>query len=216
MRRRAQRRAVRLSGLHVQLKPLLNGGPSHRLSEAIGEQRLIWFKTGKLQPGTDVLSGFLPERYRALLSAFAQQLHGTVFVSLHVLDSDGESFGHAGAGIVEKKKEQMITASAPGVVDGLQDGLHFALRKKAQQRTGKSFQGNGHDPLGLGDHFRSLACADIAKKRAQRSQAQVAGSYTITTLLFEILQKGDQLSGRQMGKRQLIGSLAANPLQKAQ
>ena len=65
----AQRRAVRLSGLDVQLKPLLNGGPSHRPSEAIGQLRLIWFKTGKLQPGTDVLSGFLPEGHRALPSA---------------------------------------------------------------------------------------------------------------------------------------------------
>jgi hypothetical protein len=30
------------------------------------------------------------------------------------------------------------------------------------------------------------------------------------------LQKGDQPSGRQIRKRQLIGSLAAFPLQKAQ
>jgi hypothetical protein len=212
----AQRWAVRLSGLNVRLKPLLNGGPSHRLSEAIGQQRLIWFKTGKLQPGTDVPSGFLSEGHRALLSAFAQQLHGMVIVSLHVLHPDRESFGHAGSGVVEKKKEQMIAPSAPGIVHGLQEGLHFALRKKVQQRTGESFQGNCHDPLGLGDHFRSLACADIAKKRAQCSQAQVAGPYTITTLLFQVLQKGDQLSGRQIGKHQLIGSLAASPLQKAQ
>jgi len=89
----AQRRTVRLSGLDVQLKPLLNSGPSHRPSEAIGQQRLIWFKTGMLQPSTDVSSGFLPEGNRALLSAFAQQLHGTVIVSLHVLHPDGESFG---------------------------------------------------------------------------------------------------------------------------
>ena len=210
----AQRRTGRLSGLDVQLKPLLNGGPSHRSSEAIGQQWLIWFQTGKPQPGTDVLTGFLPERDHALLSALTQQLHGTVIVLLHVLDPDGESFGDAGSGVVKKKKEQMIAASAPGVVHGLQECLHFALRKKAQQRAGKSFQGNGHDPLSLGDYFRSLACAHIAKKRAQRSQAQVAGSYTITTLLLEVLQKGDQLSSRQTGKHQLIGSLAASPLQK--
>jgi len=67
----AQRWAVHLSGLNVQLKPLLNGVPSHRPSETIRQQRLIWFKTGKLQPGTDVLSGFLLEGYGALLSAFA-------------------------------------------------------------------------------------------------------------------------------------------------
>ena len=42
----------------------------------------------------------------------------------------------------------MIAASAPGVVHSLQECLHFALRKKAQQRTGESFQGNCHDPLG--------------------------------------------------------------------
>jgi hypothetical protein len=94
--------------LDVQLKPLLNGGPSHRLSKAIGQQRLIWFKTGKLQPGSDVPSGFLPEGHRALLSAFAQQLYGTVVVSLHVLHPERESFGHAGSGVVEKKKEQII------------------------------------------------------------------------------------------------------------
>jgi hypothetical protein len=125
-----RRWAVHLSGLNVQLKPLLNGGPSHRPSETIRQQRLIWFKTGELQPGTDVLSGFLPEGYRALLSAFAQQLHRTVIVSLHVLHPDGESFGNSSAGIIEKKKKQMIAPSAPGIVHGLQDGLHFALRKK--------------------------------------------------------------------------------------
>ena len=41
----------------------------------------------------DVLSGFLPEGRRALLSALAQHVHGTVVVSLHVLHPDGESFG---------------------------------------------------------------------------------------------------------------------------
>ena len=109
----AQRWAIQLSDSNMQLKPLLNGGPSHRPSETIRQQRLIWFKTGKLQPGTDVLSGFLLEGYGALLSAFAQQLYSTVIVSLHVLHPDGESFGHAGPGIVEEKKEQMIAASAP-------------------------------------------------------------------------------------------------------
>jgi hypothetical protein len=79
--------------LDVQLKPLLNGGPSHRHSEAIGQQRLIWFKTGKLQPGSDVPSGFLPEGHRASLSAFAQQPYGTVIVSPHVLHPERESFG---------------------------------------------------------------------------------------------------------------------------
>ena len=96
----AQRRTGRLSGLDVQLKPLLNGGPSHWSSEAIGQQWLIWFETGKPQPGTDVLNGFLPERDHALLSALTQQLHGTVIVLLHVLDPDGESFGDAGSGEV--------------------------------------------------------------------------------------------------------------------
>ena len=91
----------------MQLKPLLNGGPSHRPSETIRQQGLIWFKTGKLQPGADVMGGFLPEGYRALLSAFAQQLHGAVIVSLDVLHPHGESFGNSGAGIIEKKKEQM-------------------------------------------------------------------------------------------------------------
>jgi hypothetical protein len=66
------------------------------------------------------------------------------------------------------------------------------------------------------NHFRALTCADITKKRAQCGQAQVACSYTIATLLFEVSQKGDQPSGRQIGKRQLIGSLAAIPLQKVQ
>jgi len=42
----AQRWAVHLSSLDVQLKPLLNGVPSHRPSETIRQQRLIWFKTG--------------------------------------------------------------------------------------------------------------------------------------------------------------------------
>src|ERR1700738_3710883 len=36
----------------------------------------------------DVLSGFLPEGRRALLSALAQHVHGTVVVSLHVLHPD--------------------------------------------------------------------------------------------------------------------------------
>jgi hypothetical protein len=56
----------------VQLKPLLNGGSSYRPSEAIGLQRLIWSKSGKLQPGTDVLSGFLPEWHHTLLLGSAQ------------------------------------------------------------------------------------------------------------------------------------------------
>ena len=47
----------------------------------------------------------------------------------------------------------MIAASAPGVVHGLQKGLHFALRQEAQQRPGKALQGNGQDPLGLGEQF---------------------------------------------------------------
>ena len=100
-----------------------------------------------------MLRGFLPEGHRALPSAFAQQLHGTVIVSPDVLHSNRKSFRHAGAGIIEKKKEQMIAASAPGVVHDFQEGLHFTLRKKAQQRTGESFQGNGHDPLGFGRSF---------------------------------------------------------------
>jgi hypothetical protein len=37
---------------------------------------------------------------RALLFAFAQQLHGTVIVS----HPDGESFGHAGAGVNREKE----------------------------------------------------------------------------------------------------------------
>jgi hypothetical protein len=37
----AQRRAVRLSNVHMKLKPLLNSGASHRPHEAIGHQRLI-------------------------------------------------------------------------------------------------------------------------------------------------------------------------------
>jgi len=41
---------------------------------------------------------------RALLSAFAQQLHGTVIVSLHVSHPDGESFGHAGVGVNREKE----------------------------------------------------------------------------------------------------------------
>jgi hypothetical protein len=57
---KAQRRAVGLSALDVQLKPLLNPSPSHRPTEAIGQQRLIWLETRKLQPSTDVVSGFLP------------------------------------------------------------------------------------------------------------------------------------------------------------
>jgi hypothetical protein len=140
-----QRWAVRLSSLDVQLKPLLNCSPSHRLSEAIRQQRLICCKIGKPQPGTDVLSGFFPQGHRSLLSAFARQLHSAVIVSLHVLHPDGESLGYPGSGIVEKKKEQMITPAAPGVVHRLQESLHFALRKKAKQRTGESFEGNGHD-----------------------------------------------------------------------
>jgi hypothetical protein len=67
----AQRWAIRLSGLDVQLKPLLDGSPSHWPSEAIGQQWLIWFQTGRLQLGTDVQNGFLPQRYGALLSANA-------------------------------------------------------------------------------------------------------------------------------------------------
>jgi len=74
-----------------------------------------------------VLSGFLPEGYRALPSAFAQQLHGTVIVSPDVLHLNRKSFRHAGAGIVEKKKEQMISTSTPGVVHDFQEGLHFTL-----------------------------------------------------------------------------------------
>jgi hypothetical protein len=104
----------------VQLQPLLNGGPSHRLSEAIGQQRLIWFKTGKLEPGTDVLGGFLPKGHHALLSAFAQQLDGTVIVSLQVLHPDGECFGDTGSGVVGcwGATEQKTGLSSDKPVDG--------------------------------------------------------------------------------------------------
>ena len=37
-------------------------------------------------------------------AAFAQQLHGTVIVSLHVSHPDGESFGHAGVGVNREKE----------------------------------------------------------------------------------------------------------------
>jgi len=76
-----------------------------------------------------------------LLSAFAQQLHSTVIVSLHVLDPHGESFGHSGAGIIEKKKEQMIAPFAPGILNSKEArratcGNTFVSRKKAPTAVG--------------------------------------------------------------------------------
>ena len=55
------------------------------------------------------------------LSAFVQQLHGTVNVS----HPDGESFGHAGAG-VNREKERAGDRTRPL----LADDLHFAQSQK--------------------------------------------------------------------------------------
>jgi hypothetical protein len=74
--------------------------------------------------------------------------------------------------VIEKKKEQMIAPSAPGIVHGLQECLHFALRKKAEQRTGKSFEGNGHDPLGGLVMFRINRYPDNPAQRDEFSGPQ--------------------------------------------
>lgn len=85
----------------------------------------------------------------------------------------------------------MVTTSCPRVADGFQDGLHFVGGKKAKHGTYEALDRNGHDPLDVSDHFRSLAGAGIADKGTQRGQTHITGSYAVTTRVFEILQELD-------------------------
>jgi hypothetical protein len=70
---------------------------------------------------------------------------------------------------LEKKKEQMIAPSAPGIVHRFQEGLHFALLKKAQQRLNN---------LGILD-------------RAQKRPAEARKAFEEAMKIYEAFAKQD-------------------------
>ena len=143
----------------------------------------------------DQLTGFGPQLNLAEAVALAQDGQGLV-VGIEVVDIQGGDFGGPGPGVKEQMQQAIIPEALIFLqIHGLEDIHDFFRIQVADELFLHAFLRDGKDLLGQLSVLR-IHQAHHLGQGFDGHQAQIAGAGGVFTILFQVIEEGDdQLDG---------------------
>jgi hypothetical protein len=164
------------------------------LSALIDKEALLieglWCDAVFADIGLKELRCFPLKLYEAEAVAFAQD--GQCFLlRIKVIQIEGGNFTRPCPGIKKEMKKGIIPETLlSSQIDGLKDFEDFLLIQKPDERFSESLLWNVDDPFSQVALF-GVDEADHFGKGLERSEAQIAGSGKVVSLIVELIEEGD-------------------------
>src|SRR5262249_52968043 len=144
------------------------------------------------------------------------ELEQSTLAKVDVLARQRDDFRHACSAVIHGQQESVVPSTYPqGAVRRSKEGLHLFPGEVPDQLFVLALAGDGQYP-GSDPHAFGLAQGHEPKERAQRREANVAGADLVAALLFQIVQKGENHWGIEIGQPQGGGLDTHSLLHKVQ
>ncbi len=134
----------------------------------------------------------------------------------HVTNLEVDGFRHACAGVVEQREQRLIALPSPCLAIGRgDDRLHLGSGQEPEHRLVMPLLRDGEASLDR-RQGREIFVGGVLQERADRRQAGVAASYAALPLALEMIEKGEDQRGVEIGERELGRCLTGSRLRKLQ
>src|SRR5271170_259758 len=180
-------------------KQQMDGEAGQRFSTDAGKCDGCWLCLEFAEPLLQDLRGAWPERDHAVLPAFSVQLDIAFRGDRDLVALESGDLRDTSSGVVESQQQRIISPAAPlGPIDGREDGLYLFARQVGTHLSVGALEWNG-------EHMRGDAGAgwiaerNHAIKRTDGCEAQVARDDAVATVLFETVEKAENVLGIQAG-----------------
>src|SRR6266545_4394965 len=204
----AKRRAACAGLLGVLGDKALDGVAAQPGTAPARERRGLRVTGALSEPGAHQPDSVAGQRCTPILAALAVATHVSTGRELDVGAAQADEFRHAQAGLETEEQERMVAPTEPGGAIGLgEDCLDLGAIECCHEPPGGAFGWDGEDTLAEASVSRLVENGE-PEERVNGREPSVSCSRTVCAPLLEVIEKGADERGVDVGEEQVRGTLS--------